>query len=283
MKKIIFTIISLLVFISSINCYAKPLTYDRNQESNYGVKKNIDIQSNYNNIMKTPLVNADEKIYDFTDHISEIEKEKIRLKIKEFSEKNLIDFVFLSDSNPYPEESKKYCSTQFKTSYFRENNEKRATDFYNYNDFGINFKNYNGIVYYENLTADPCDGIYYYDMFVYGDIRRYLSEDDIYNLMKDLLPYKNEKRNYEGISNLLDNIELKIEENKNKNKIEENITTPNEVKFPWSLVIFDFIVSLIIVVLMIRKNTLVNKEKTATNYVKRGSLKITNKKDRVII
>ena len=283
MKKIKFLILGLFLFSIKVNCYAQPKLYDRTTLPNYGVNKEIDIESNYNEIMRTNAVDSNDMVYDFLENIPDADEIELRRKLKEFSNKNQMEFIILIDRNFYPDEMKKYCNTQFKESFIKEENEKYIEDFYNYNDFGKNYPNYSGIVLYTNLAPNQCDDTMYYSIYRFGDAKKYITEKNVYDLSKELFPYISKKNYYEGVTSIFEKIEQVKLENISKNKIEEKITTPKEVKVPWSLIIFDFIVSLIIIGIMINKNRMVKKETKAINYIKRGSLKITNKRDKVIL
>lgn len=284
MRKVkLLSIFLLTFFIGIINCYAQPTVYDRNTLPNYGVRKQIDIEKNYSDIMQTPAVDSSEKIYDFTNSISDIQEEKIIPKIKEFIEKNNMEFIILVDKNYYPNEMKNYCDSQYKTAHMEEYDSKHVKLFYDYNDFGTSYPDNSGIVLFLNDAANPCDNKLYTNLFLYGDAERYITRKEMYQVLENLMPYINEDEYYDGILIMLDQLDSYITENRLKVPVKEQITSTNEIKSPWKLIVFDFILSLVIVVILIKKNIMVKKESVAFNYVKRGSLKITNKKDRVII
>ena len=80
MKKIIKTIFLLvLFFIGTINCFATDNTIlapeiDRKTLDNYGVNKHWEItDSNKDNILRTPYVDASKKIYDYSNILTEEE------------------------------------------------------------------------------------------------------------------------------------------------------------------------------------------------------------------
>lgn len=284
MRKVkLLSIFLLTFFIGIINCYAQPKIYDRNTLPNYGVKKQIDVEKNYSDIMQAPAVDSSEKIYDFTDSISDIQEEKIILKINEFVKKNDMEFIILIDKNYYPDEIKNYCNNQFKMAHLEEHDSKHVKSFYDYNDFGTRYLDNSGIVLYQNNAGNPCDNYIYSNLFLYGDAEKYITREEVYKAMELVVPYINEKKYYEGISNMLDQLDSNIEENKINVPVKEKITVTKKIESPWKLIVFDFVLSLVIICILIKKNIMVKKETVAFNYVKRGSLKITNKRDRVII
>ena len=280
MKKMLKIILLAFILISVVDCKAKPVIYDRNTLPYYGVKKQVDI-SDKKKIMKTTAVDANDKVYDFRNLISDNEELKLVNELQAFSEKNKTEFIILVDDN-FQDISNVICNTQLGKQSIINSDKNHAIDFYNYNDFGINYPNYSGVILYINTYANPCDDINYLYMIPFGDATRYMTSEIIDNISGKLLPYINEEKYYDGIKNTLVEIE-KYKELDSNNGIKEKITTYKNVEFPKSLVIFDFVIALIIVLVLVKKNIMVSKQKTAYNYVKRGSLKIKTKKDKLII
>ena len=89
MKKITkLLIIILSIFSCFILAQASTTTYQRTESNHYGVKKHWTISdNNINNVKNTPLVNADEKIYDFSDILTETEEQQLYLKMQDFKGK----------------------------------------------------------------------------------------------------------------------------------------------------------------------------------------------------
>lgn len=181
MKKYLLIIISLLILVSG-NVSAEVKTYDRKNYDNYGVKKDIKITDDIiSNVYETALVDSSEKIYDFADILTDDEEVKLKSFAYEFINKAKMDVVILTIKREYSNDYE---------------NENIAADFYDYNDFGINFSNYSGIVLLRN--ANPVDP--YYDMYLFGDAQLYYSfgrmnsildyiGDDIGNLILMMLNY----------------------------------------------------------------------------------------------
>ena len=75
-SKIINTLIIVITLLSIniISCHAEVKTYNRNELENYGVKKNITITDSIkNNILNTKAVDSEDKIYDFSDVLTDEE------------------------------------------------------------------------------------------------------------------------------------------------------------------------------------------------------------------
>ena len=97
MKKTKLFLFVFILLLFPLNVFAMPTTYERSNYDNLGVKKDWNItSSNRNNVLNTKLVDASEKVYDFSDAISEEDEKKIYEKIKEFVDETHIDFVFLA-------------------------------------------------------------------------------------------------------------------------------------------------------------------------------------------
>ena len=157
-------IITLCIFLNTTIVFASTQKYERTEENKYGVNKHWNINSNnLKNVKNTPYVNANEKIYDYADILTDEEEKEAFEKIDSFIKETQIDMVFVSIDMPY---------------YNDKQNEDYAADFYDYNDFGIDFKNYSGILLLRNkYSKDP-----YFDMYTFGDAQLYFNQsryDDI--------------------------------------------------------------------------------------------------------
>lgn len=118
MKKI-FLILSIL-FCSISNVYASTKVYTRTEE-NYLVPSDIEVTyGNKVDVLNTPAVDADEKIYDFADLLTDSEEQKLYDEINKYIEASRYDLAIVTiDENP------KYSAMVY------------ADDFFDYNDFGI--------------------------------------------------------------------------------------------------------------------------------------------------
>ena len=135
MKKINYLIFICFIFLLGIvNINAKiPETKNRNEFENLGVNKKWNItNSNRSNVLNSKYVNADEKIYDFSNVLTDDEYEKLKREALEFKEHTNMEIIILIDNLPY--------------SYDKQN-EDYAADFYDYNDFGLNLDKYSGVLF----------------------------------------------------------------------------------------------------------------------------------------
>ena len=66
-----------IYFIGINNCYAYSKTFDRNELKNYGVNKKWTInENNKKNVLNTPAVDANDKIYRSEEHTSELQSQR---------------------------------------------------------------------------------------------------------------------------------------------------------------------------------------------------------------
>ena len=118
--------------------------------------------------MKTKYVDASEKIYDFSDILTDSEEQELKVLIDNFYNKTKMDLVIVTDELPYVSD---------------DQNMEYAEDFYDYNDFGLGTKHYDGIVLFRNTYyLDP-----YYDMTLTGEAQFYYTPriDDILDTIYD--------------------------------------------------------------------------------------------------
>jgi len=271
MKKLLSTLIIGLFFSGIINCFASTNTFNRNELENYGVNKNWTItDSNLNNILNTPAVDASEKIYDYSDLLTDEEEAELKAEIDNFIETTNMDLVFVTTSFQY---------------YSDHQNEDYAADFYDYNDFGMNVTNNSGILFLRN--SNPSDP--YYDMYTFGDAQLYFNTyrydnilDGIYgnistgNYLVGFKDFISRTQNYilSGMPSELQDYYVDGQGYLQENK------TPKVYSIPWpGVLVASFIITLIIMIILIKKNKMVSKATMAEEYLNKGSVKITNRKD----
>lgn len=120
MNKIKYILLIILVFLA-INVQASTTTYERSRD-NLGVNDWITVTNrNIDDILKTPKVDANEKVYDFADLFSDAEETEIYNKISAYSELSHFDLAVVTIN-----ENNKRSEVEY------------ADNFYDYNDFGFN-------------------------------------------------------------------------------------------------------------------------------------------------
>ncbi|MBQ6323405.1 MAG: TPM domain-containing protein [Bacilli bacterium] len=272
MKKLLTTIITITLFLLvPLSTYASTNTYNRNELENYGVKKNWTIdESNLNNVLKTPAVDASEKIYDFSELLTEEEEIELKSKIDNFIEKTNMDIVILTVNFPYSNDKE---------------NEDYAADFYDYNDFGMNVTNNSGILLLRNSNPeDP-----YYDMYPFGDAQLYFTQYRYDQILDGIYDSIHGGRYLEGFSDFIDRTdnyisagipdEMKYYYVDEKGYLRYN-PPPRKYEIPWSpALIFALVVTVITMIILIKKNKMVYKATLAEEYLNKQSVNITNRKD----
>ena len=289
MKRTLKILLLTIIFLNALVVNAAPTTYDRQTLENYGVKKDWTIDdSNKDNVLKTPAVDANEKLYDFSDVLTDEEEERIKTRIAEFIEKTNMDMVIVTEKIPYPDEIKNYCYSESQADQKeQEVNEEYAADFYDYNDFGMKFKNNSGVLLLRNTEIDPCFDAMYYDMYTFGDTQLYFVPyrydsilDGIYNnlhndnYVEGFLDFINRTENYilSGKPSEMENYYVDEKGFLHKN--------PATYQIPWTTAIIISIgVTLIVMLILIKKNRMVMKATQAVEYLNKKSINITNRQD----
>lgn len=118
MKKIFVLFISLFLLVLPV--YASTNTYSRTT-ADLKVPKKIKYKSSMeHNVLLTPSVNANEKIYDFAELLTEEEEKQLYDKVKEFIANTNLDLAIVTINTNVKDSTQEY-----------------ADDFYDYNDFSI--------------------------------------------------------------------------------------------------------------------------------------------------
>lgn len=118
MKKIFALLISLFLLVLPV--YASTNTYSRTT-TDLKVPKKIKYKSSMeHNVLLTPSVNANEKIYDFAELLTEEEEKQLYDKVKEFIANTNLDLAIVTINTNVKDSTQDY-----------------ADDFYDYNDFSI--------------------------------------------------------------------------------------------------------------------------------------------------
>lgn len=267
MKKIFKIILILVLFISFNNVYASTKTYERNSGNNYGVKKDYQIsETMLEHIKKTKYVNADEKIYDFSDILTDDEEKELYSKIQEFIEKTNMDLVILTDNVPYN---------------YDEENEDYAVDFYDYNDFGMNNEKYDGVIFFRNTY--PNDR--YYGIYMTGNAQLYFTDDRNDSTLDSIYYYISGDSYLAGITMFIDDFtryyETGIPEQYSNSYIDDNGNLIYVKKYHPPFIfagVLSLIVTIITIAVMVSKNKMVYKAREANEYLDKNSIKY-NRKD----
>ena len=85
---------------------AEVVTQDRTNLENYGVKKKWKItEANKDNILRTPKVDASEKIYDFENVLTDTEKSTLKEEIDKYMERTGFELIIVIKNLPYSQQA----------------------------------------------------------------------------------------------------------------------------------------------------------------------------------
>lgn len=271
MKKIFKLLFIFLLFISVIKINASTKTFERKEENNYGVKKEIiTTNTNINNIKKTKLVDASEKIYDFSNILTDEEEVELKKYIDEFKNTTNMDMVILTDNVPYS---------------IDQENADYAVDFYDYNDFGMETKTFDGVILFRNTyEMDP-----YFNIYTTGNAQIYFTYERCESTLDNIFDYFVNKDYLFGmkifINDFIDYYKEGIPNGYENAYLDENgfLIIPRVYNPPYTIAfIGGLIVSIITICIMVSKNKMVYKAKEANTYLNKETIKYNKKDSRLI-
>lgn len=267
---IIVTFISAYILLpTTVNAEVK--TYNREELKNYGVNKKWNInKNNKDNILKTYAVDSNQKVYDFSNILTDEEEQKLTDRMKKFTEKYKIDIVILTDNYQYTEDSQ---NTTF------------ATDFYDYNDFGINYEKYDGVMLFRNTyEQNP-----YFDAYSFGNAQLYFYDTRLSNTLDYIYDDIHSKAYYSGFNKFIDKMEEYYNEGKltdyyvdESGFLQKQKTASYYLKMIGLSMLIALVITGIIIYILIKKNKMVLKATKATVYMNKEKSKITNVQDNFI-
>ena len=246
--KMFFVLVLVLVInINVLNVNASTNTYERS-EDNLLVKDWItDVESKKNYILSTPAVDATEKIYDFAELFSDNEEKKLYNEVSDYISKHNIDLSIVTiDYNN------------------KHNSESYADDFYDYNDFGKG-NNRNGILVLIDM----------YNRQIYisttGSAINNYTDKKIDYILDKVYKYLTDKEYYDGISETIDLLDIYY--SKSLGIVQD---TGKRVLYSF---IGGLIITLIVMLILIRKNKLVRQATTARENLDKESAVVNNMGD----
>ncbi len=244
-------------------------TYVRSESNNWGVNKHWSIGSNnLRNVKSIPLVNSGDRVYDFADILTDSEEKKVYNDIQKFVEQTGMDMVFVSIDMPYTTDSK---------------NEDFAADFYDYNDFGIDFENYSGILLLRNnYSRDK-----YYDMYTFGDAQLYFDQER-YDDILDEIYYDFSHGNYvNGIDTFVSKCSNYYDDGYAFKYRHAYVDDNGYIHYNYHVPIFTCsiisgILTLITMIILVSKNKMVKKATSAEAYLAKDSINYSKHVDQFI-
>ena len=268
MKKILLSILVSFLFIVSLNASTTGSNtegYERNESNNYGVKKHWKItDKNIDNVKRTPYVDASKKVYDFANSLTEEEKSELNSLIDGFINETKLDFVFVSIDTPYSNDKEM---------------EDYASDFYDYNDFGINNEKYGGFIFLLNTYEQDK----MYEIYAFGEAQFYYDINKSDTLLDSIISYFKEGKYAEGIKQSIFKLKEYYSKGYDKDYIDEYGDVKEYYQAPYFLSILSSgVVTLLTMLGLVKKNKMVTAASNADNYLEKESINITKKTDNFV-
>ena len=239
---------------------------DRTESNKWGVNKHWNINSgNLDNVKSTPYVDSSLKVYDFADILTDSEEKQVYNKILNFIEHTNIDMVFVSIDMPYSYDSK---------------NEDFAADFYDYNDFGLTFDNYSGIVLLRNNYSSDR----YYDIYTFGDAQLYFNQSRYDDILDGIYSQFVNKEYLSGISSFISKCSYYYDKGYASNYSHAYVDHDGYIQYNYYVPIIpclggSIFITLIIMLILIKKNKMIRKATTASAYLDKSSINYTQHLD----
>ena len=252
-KNVKIFLVILISFIFNITLVSASTNTNIRTEDNYLINDWIEVtDSNRGNILNTPAVNAEEKIYDFADLYTDSEEKDLYNEVNSYIQSYNMDLVIVTINRNNKSSPQEY-----------------ADDFYDYNDFGIS-SNRDGVLFLIDMQNRE---IYMYTtgtaIEMYNDYRINEALDSVYTYMSD-------EDYYEGTSNYIDIIkDYAASGYPNNSTISNKGDRPSIV----TTMIVSLIITIIIMGILISKNKMVRKATTAEEYLNKESVNIKNISD----
>lgn len=250
------SLVFLILFIFNITLVSASTNTNTRTEDNYLINDWIEVtDSNRGNILNTPSVNADEKIYDFADLYTDSEETSLYNKVNSYIQSYNMDLVIVTINSNNKSSPQEY-----------------ADDFYDYNNFGIS-SNRDGVLFlidmqnreiYMSTTGTAIE--------MYNDYRINETLDSVYTYMSD-------EAYYEGTSNYINIIRDYASSGFPKNN---NSSNSDGLPPIVTAMIISLVITIIVMVILINKNKLVRKATTAEEYLNKESVNIKRISDILI-
>ena len=231
---------------------------------NYGVNKKWTIgENNLSNVLRTPYVDATKKIYDYANILTDEEEKQIYEEIGKYIEYTHMDMVILTIDMPYTYDSA---------------NEDYAADFYDYNDFGLDFEHYDGVLLLRNAySEDP-----YFNVYTFGEAQLYYDFYRCESMLDKIYPYFKGKDYLPGMKTFISEFTYYYSMGKALTDyyVDDMGYIHKLYTVPWLFAVGGgLIVALITVIVMVKKNKMVKKATQANDYLTKDSVKYNVRSD----
>lgn len=260
--KIITVIASFVIFFSSFSVFASTDTKERT-EDNYLVPSYIEItELNKSAILATPAVDANEKIYDYAELLTDTEEKEVYQRISDFVSSSELDLAIVTINENNKGTAKEY-----------------AQDFYDYNAFGTDTV-HSGILFLVDMDTRE---IY---MVTTGKAITMYDDARIDTIVSDIYTYFGDQEYAKGMTKfvtILDNYDkLGLPSNNDTKYVIGNDGTLSK-KIPWFIfLVCPVLGTIIVMAILIHKNRLVRKATSSKEYLKKDSVDIKLESDQFL-
>ena len=272
---LIILLIILLILCPTL-VLASTNTKSRDGVDNYGVTKFKVTDKNEQYVLDTPYVDESEKIYDFSEILTEEEETKILEEIREFNEKTNFDLVILTKDLYYNDD---------------QENEDFATDFYDFNSFDKN-----GLLFFRNTNEDDP----YFDLYSFGEAQLYFYDSRLSYILDDIYDNIHEGNYYDGIHQIIEELYSYYDEGKLDNYFLDkngmlvngdeyyldkngNVRKIRNYKAPiLPAIVVSGIITGIIVGIMVGKNKMIHLATDATIYTNHENINMRVNRDELV-
>ena len=253
MKKIV---LSLIIFLLPIVSFASTNTYPRT-EDDLRINSWITVtEDNKDNILNTPSVNEEEKIYDFADLYTDEEEKNLYTAVYDYTQRRNLDLVIVTINDNF------------------ESTQEYADDFYDYNNFGFGSER-DGLLFLVDM-----ENRYVYisatggAMSLYPDVECNMITEQVYTYFSD-------QHYYDGTYQMIKTLDTYYELSYNDNDSDEYTYNKADVNYLY-VFIFATVCTIIGIVILIKRNDLVKVATTSEEYYDKGSIGVHRIKDVVI-
>jgi uncharacterized protein len=252
-KKIV---LSLIIFLLPIVSFASTNTYPRT-EDDLRINSWITVtEENKDNILNTPSVNEEEKIYDFADLYTDEEEKNLYSAVYDYTQRRNLDLVIVTINDNF------------------ESTQEYADDFYDYNNFGYGTDR-DGLLFLVDM-----ENRYVYisatggAMSLYPDVECNMITEQVYTYFSD-------QNYYDGTYQMIKTLDTYYEISYNDSNIDEYKYNTADVNYLY-VFIFATVCTIIGIVILIKRNDLVKVATTSEEYYDKGSIGVHRIKDVVI-
>lgn len=248
-KYVRFIILSIILVLIYIPVFASTNTKVRDSSNNYLVDSDVTVtDETLKAILVTPAVDEKEKIYDFGELYTSSEEAVLYDKVSKYIKSYNIDFAIVTVN-----QNQMVSSEDF------------ARAFYYYNKFGFNEKK-DGIVFLIDMKYRQIF------MLTSGKAKDLYEDGKKSEALKSAVSYVKDKEYYQGTLNFINSVDslaissLPAGEVSVSRKVDD---------IPWiSLFVISAIITLIVILVLVKKNKLVNKANSSASFLVKDNSEI---------